>query len=89
MDTTNTGGQFLGVCVKFFIDKEKDLSMIRCFSTEHSNVLIPQINSTVSIGHELLKVKNVEYHYSNFESDYDVINVFVEHMEDENYEDFD
>jgi len=69
--------------VRFFVDKEKEPS------AEYLNIPIPQLKSTVSINHELLKVKNIEYHYTNFEKDYDVVNVFVEHMEDEDYADFD
>lgn len=65
--------------VRFFIDKEKEPS------AEYLSIPIPQIKSTVFINHELLKVNNVEYHYTNFENDYDVVNVFVEHMEDENF----
>ena len=65
--------------VRFFVDKEKEPS------AEYFDIQIPQIKSVVFINHELLKVKNVEYHYTNFENDYDVVNVFVEHMEDENF----
>lgn len=65
--------------VRFFVDKENEPS------AEYFNIVIPQIKSTVFINHEPLKVKNVEYHYTVFENDYDVVNVFVEHMEDENF----
>jgi len=68
--------------VRFFIDKNCEVD------TNYYNIPIPQIGATVWLHDEPLRVHNVSYSYKECENDYNMIDVFVEHMEDEDYADF-
>jgi hypothetical protein len=65
--------------VRFFIDKNEFVD------SKYKDIPIPQIGSTVFLNDEPFKVKNITYDFIESENDYNMIDVFVEHMEDENF----
>jgi len=63
--------------VRFFIDKNEFAD------SKYNDIPIPQIGSTVFLYDEPLRVTDVTYGFKESENDYNMIDVFVEHMEDE------
>ena len=68
--------------VRFSIDKEKTVD------TELQDVVIPQIKSHVFLHDEEFIVKNITYGYGAYKYGYILIDVALEHMEDDDYADF-
>ena len=65
--------------VRFVIDKEEFVD------SKYNDIPIPQIGSSVFLHDEKFKVKNITYGFKESENDYNLVDVFVEHMEDENF----
>ena len=68
--------------VRFSIDKEKTVD------TELQDVVIPQLKSHVFLHDEEFIVKKITYGYGAYKYGYILIDVTLEHMEDEDYADF-
>jgi len=68
--------------IRFFVDKREFVD------TEYWDIPIPQLKSVVFLHNKPLAVKNIIYSYIRGKENYNMIDVFVEHMEDEDYADF-
>jgi len=68
--------------VRFFVDKKESAY------DEYDDIPIPQLKSTVMLYNERFLVKGIVYRYIRGIENYNLIDLRIEHMEDENYEDF-
>ena len=68
--------------IRFFVDKREFVD------TEYWDIPIPQLKSVVFLHNEPLVVKNIIYSYIRGKENYNMIDITLEYMEDEDYADF-